>query len=552
MFRFLRSSTDMKSKRDHALAFAISIAAASIAGLLYLGWLWSATASFADTQLRPTATVGNVPPPPGPIYLDNDSYYWLSYAQRIAQGEDWRIRHTDMDGFPTGREVHWSQVISWTMVAFGKVRALFTHETIYTAIERASVAINPLLFAVAATGLFIALARRFGILPAAVFTAFLGSLGDVGWTFQALRPGHQGFHVVFGAVSVVGLIFGGMGTTASEPDEKPAGWPLFRSLRAVDHRHARRWFLLAGVATGLALWVSATIESFFVYPMMAAFVALLILVPPAKLATEKLSALPDLWRIWGWVAGGTGFLFYLIEYFPHHLAMRIEVNHPIYDLAVVGCGEFMRSLTLLRWGGERAAPRRIFVTALSFAVGVVPVALAMFGPVEWHHLRDPQMLRLHNFIQEFYTYRNFVGTNRIEHIFNLYGIVPLVSLVTPLLLFRRHVSVAQTIWLWCTFALACSFSVAAFVQIRWMGFAAAALCLNALVAAHTSFDALPPAHWARRHATVVAMVLVLLIQPTEFYRRQIAELLQDLRGLTIENEIITPILNKRLAYALKN
>ena len=94
------------------------------------------------------------------------------------------------------------------MVVFGKVRSVFTHEPLAAAIEKASVAINPLLFALAAVCLFSALAPRFGTLPSALLIAFLGSVGDVGWTFQSLRPGHQGFHVVFGGTSVVSLILG--------------------------------------------------------------------------------------------------------------------------------------------------------------------------------------------------------------------------------------------------------------------------------------------------------------------------------------------------------
>ncbi len=532
-------------------AFSLLIAATGILGLIYIGWLWCSVANFADSQLRPIAVARPYLPPPGPIYLENDSYYWLSYAQRLAQGEDWRIRHTNMDGFPTGREVHWSQVISWSMVVFGKVRALFTHESLHSAVERASVAINPSLFALAAAGLFLALARRFGVLPAAVFTAFLVSLGDVGWTFQPLRPGHQGFHVVFGAASVVGLIFGGLGLTGASQEVGSSSWSLFRDLRLVNPSSARRWFLIAGVATGLALWVSATIESFFIYPMLGAVVVLLLLIPPTRITVENLSAHPDLWRLWGLTAGATGFLFYLLEYFPDHMAMRIEVNHPVYDLAVVGCGEFLRLLTSLRWGGRRATPALLGAIALALAVGILPVGLILFGPVGWHHMRDPQMLRLHNFIQEFYTYRNIVTANRLGHIFNLYGIIPLVGLLTPFPLLRRKVSIPQIMWLWCTFALAVSFAFGAYTQIRWMGFAAAALCLSALAAGHAAFGAVPPGNFLRRRFVVAAIVLMLLVQPTEFFRRQIADLHRDLRGLTIENELITPILNKRLAYALK-
>ena len=517
---------------------------------VYISWLWCATARFADAQLRPMGIAAPGPPPPGPVYLANDSYYWLDYAQRIARGEDWRIRHTDMDDFPTGREVHWSQSVSWSLAILGKVRAFFTHETLFTAVEKASVAFNPLLYVLAAAALFVALARRLGTLPAAVFIAFLGSLGDIGWTFQPLRPGHQGFHLVFGAMSVVGLIFGGLGLVAPESGAS-AAWPLFRSAGLVGWRTARRWFLLAGVGTGLALWVSATIESFFVYPMLAAVVFTLGMIPRAKVTAAFLGVRPDLWRLWGITGGATGFFFYLIEYFPHHLAMRMEVNHPVYDLAVVGAGELLRSLTRWRWGGCRVTPAQVGVAGLSLVVAALPVLLVLRGPIAWHHMRDPQMLRLHNFIQEFYTYNNFITTNRLGHLLTLYGIIPLLSLLTPFLLLRRNVSVPQVIWLSGTFTLACSFALVAFLQIRWMGFYAAAGCLSALVAAHCAFGLLPGKPSPGRDMAVAGLLLALLVQPVFFCRRQVVELIDDLHGKTIQDELITPMLNKRMAFRLK-
>ena len=436
------------------------------------------------------------------------------------------------------------------MILFGKTRAVFTHETLATAIENASVAINPALFALAAAALFVALASRFGAWPAALFTAFLGSLGDVNWLFQALRPGHQGFHVVFGAVSVVGLLFGGMGLVA--PDAEPPGpWQPFRSPGMPDLRTAQRWFMLAGIGTGLALWVSATIESFFIYPMMAAVVVLLGLVPPARLAAEGLTVHPELWRRWGMTAGAVGFAFYLLEYFPHHMAMRIEVNHPIYDFAVVGSGETLCALSRWRWGGERPSRRRFALLAFWLTVSVLPVLGIAFGPIIWHHMRDPQMLRFHNFIQEFYTYRNFVQTNRLSHFLNLFGILPLVSLFTPVFLLRRQLTVPQVCWLWCTFVYACAFLVVACLQIRWMGFYAAAVCMSAMVTLHFAFSLLPAMPVARRQAAAWILVLALLVQPVVFGGRQIAEGLHDLHGRGLPSQVVTPILNKRMALALK-
>ncbi len=540
----------MPLRRSLLLAASLLVATLGIGSLLTIGRLWCDTAAFADSQMRPVGAPSNYEPPPGPIYLDNDAYYWLSYAQRIARGEDWRIRHTMMDDFPTGREMHWSQSVSWSLVLLGKIRALFTGEPLATAVEKASTALNPLIFALAAVGLFLAMAPRFGTWPVALFLTYLGTLGDVGWTFQALRPGHQSFHVVFGAGSVLGLILGGLGLTAP-PGNTPKRWPLFQTPGIPDSHAARRWFSLAGLATGLGYWVSATIESFFIYPLIGMFIVLLVLLPSARVAVENLTVEPDLWRRWGLTAGATAFLFYLLEYFPHHMAMRIEVNHPVYDLALVGAGEALRLLTMLRWGGRRASPATLTLLVSSLLVAGLPVLLIARGPVLWHHMRDPQMLRLHNFIQEFYTYNNFIKTDRLQHLFVLYGILPLISLLTPFFLLRRNVSAAQVTWLWSTFALACSFGLVSYIQIRWMGFFAAAVCLSALVTAHFAFGLLPRQSFAGRDVAAAALILILLVQPFVFCRRQVVDLWHDLQGNMIQEEIVTPILNKRMAYRLK-
>src|SRR4051812_42524506 len=83
----------------------------------YDAWAWDRAAKIVDSGFRPLATAATSERPGG-IYLEPDSYYWLSYAKRIGQGENWRIRYTYADNTPYGRPVHWSQSISWLLVIF--------------------------------------------------------------------------------------------------------------------------------------------------------------------------------------------------------------------------------------------------------------------------------------------------------------------------------------------------------------------------------------------------------------------------------------------------
>ncbi len=540
----------MKSHPRTALALALLITASGIGGFLCIQRLWCDVAAYEDVQMRPIGDSRPYVPGPGPVLLEPDSYYWLGYAQRIARGEDWRVRHTALDNFPAGREVHWSQSVSWALVVFGKARALFTHESTVTAIEHASAAFNPLLFALAAGALFVTLTARFGALPSALCVAFVSTVGSIGWTFNALRPGHRGLHVVFGAASVLGLLFGGVGLTSQR---SPTGtrWPLFRMPTAVDLPTARRWFTLAGVATGLALWVSATVESFFIYPMMAAFVLLLALLPPRSVAAEDLVVQPDLWRRWGLIAGTLGFAFYLLEYFPHHLAMRLEVNHPVYDLAVVGSGEALRLLSRMRWGGRPVSRAQWWQAAGWLALSALPVLLVVCGPVAWHHMRDVQMLRLHKFIGELYSYDNFVRSSRLIRFFELYGVAPLVCLLAPVFLLRRDLTVSQVTWLWFSFAFAFCFCVLSYLQLRWMAFFAASACLCAMVTAHFAFSLLPSGRSVRRTLVAAVAVLALLVQPVMFSHQQLANLAADLRGDRLGKRPDHPVAQQTLGLCLE-
>ncbi len=84
---------------------------------------------------------------------------------------------------------------------------------------------------------------------------------------------------------------------------------------------------------------------------------------------------PTLWRVWGCAAGLASLFFYLLEYAPAHFTMRLEVNHPLYALALFGAGDV---LCRLSWfiSGEKDQPQTGFWTRqLAWALA----DLALFG-----------------------------------------------------------------------------------------------------------------------------------------------------------------------------
>ena len=91
--------------------------------LASLAWVGSQTRVW-DTTLRVYAQrlqpEGAALPdhPRDRVFLDNDPYYWVIYAGEMVETGAWRIRHTLADNAPEGRPVHWSQSMTWLLVAF--------------------------------------------------------------------------------------------------------------------------------------------------------------------------------------------------------------------------------------------------------------------------------------------------------------------------------------------------------------------------------------------------------------------------------------------------
>src|SRR4051812_14282520 len=95
--------------------FGACILLFAVGFILRDAWAWQRAADVVDSGFR---QLGSTTPNEhsGAIFLDNDAYYWMGYAQRMGEGETWRIRYTFADNASYGRPVHWSQSISWLLV----------------------------------------------------------------------------------------------------------------------------------------------------------------------------------------------------------------------------------------------------------------------------------------------------------------------------------------------------------------------------------------------------------------------------------------------------
>lgn len=403
----------------------------------------------------------------GAIFLDNDPYYWVAYARRIAGGEALRIRFTDVDNVPYGREVHWSSLFSWWLVGLGGICHLATGQPMPQAIESAAFWANPVMFFFFLFGVGVVTGRRIHYAAGALTVVLLACLPSVQWDFGYARPDHHGLHIIAFFSTLLLLLLGGGGFVKNGTGD---AWILSRS-------QARYWFIGAGVCSGLGLWLGAT-QQMFLIVAIGAGAALAMLGSRLSRVLDDIYSDGSLWRLWGWTAAFAGMFFYLIEYFPAFPVHRLEVNHPLYWLAVICIGEILGLWPQLL----RDVRPALIVRLAAFTAGALILPLVIIlGPVDLHALRDPFMARTHNTISEFFSYAQATNHQVLWNLFkqhNILLLLPACALFYCLGLPRRAAWTRGIVLLALVPALVLTFL--AFYQIRWGGLLSASLVLLAV------------------------------------------------------------------------
>jgi len=320
----------------------------------------------------------------------------------------------------------------------------------------------------------------------------------------------------------------------------------------MDAVGARRYFAAAGIFTGLGLWIGATVQ-FFSIGTLAVGAVLLAFFMPARLTSQKTDYVPELWRRWGIWASMIGIAFYLVEYFPSHLAMRLEVNNPVYIIAVFCVGELMVQLTRRRLGSWRAGFLGCLKVAMPAAgVALVPLLFA-FGPVQWHNMRDFQMARLHRFIVEFFPYQKLNPDDPLSSWFvKHYGILPFVLVGALALSGPRRTKLPEWAALWISFWL-CVFSLLlALWQVRWAGLHAALSGWLMIVVGHIAWRNVVDMPAARHRVSVAVFLSALVVgQAVSFTAREFSKLDAVRKGETVETQLVDATMKKHLAQGLR-
>ncbi|HEY4283815.1 MAG TPA: hypothetical protein VGM62_12190 [Chthoniobacterales bacterium] len=532
---------------------AALLALAAVVFVIWDAFAWSRAANIVDSGFRELAAV-HPSERPGGLFLDNDSYYWLSYATRIGLGETWRVRQTFADNAPYGRSVHWSQSVSWLLVGLGKARQTVTAESWTIALERAAVWLNPLLLLALSCGLGWALWRRVGALPAGFLMIYLVSLGDVGWAFQPLRPGHQSLHCLLGLAMVAAMALSGAGWVRVERSEAARATNyVIRPLQLPSASEARACFFISGVFAALSLWVSAVVTEALLLALFAGAISMAVFSSPFLGGDNHFDIRPKYWRLWGWTAGIGSFALYLVEYFPKNLSLfRLEVNGPLYSVAVIAMGEAMYQFLRAR---RVTSHRRVlaYLTAIGcvFIAALVPLAI-FFGPQSWHALRDPEMRRFHYFIEEFYSIRRFARSNPILMFLNNLGFIPFFMVLAVGLVAIRKLPWMEWPAVWLSFAVTVGTLALGCIQIRWLGLYATMNAWLAVIVGVCAWRVLSDRVPDRLLRPVgITVCLVLLIQPVIFMTRRCHQVNDIIYQRTVPKNLVNLAMNKRLALAFR-
>ena len=323
------------------------------------------------------------------VFCDPDSYQWLSYARDWRASSSWRVRWTFADNAPFGRAVHWAQLPVWGLAFLSWCGERFAGLPPEDALSLAGRLLMPVTAMLFFPALFLCLRRLLGN-PLAVLATLAMAIGS-SFDFYTLRPDHHGFQIAFSFLCLVFLLASGLGRCRSAdlaPEGASASTPI------PPYATARRRFVLSGIFAGLALWMGATVFAFVVATVVLGLAVAFWGLPSPGSATRPC---PCLFRLWGWTAAIVSLFCYLLEYAPNHFSMRLEVNHPLYALWILGLGHLLAAFCEWRLSGRFPVPRRWPLLLLAFLATAALPALVLFGPVAWYVPRSTLMLRLHEF-----------------------------------------------------------------------------------------------------------------------------------------------------------
>jgi hypothetical protein len=278
-----------------------------------------------------------------------DSFHWIAQTQQMLQRGEFRVRHVDDENPPAGHDVTWASPYRWWLGLVARVDHSVSGRPIGLSVESAAVYADPLLQLLLILGASAFAAWRFGGFSAALVSVGLLGAFPFASAFLPGMPRQAGLATACAFGSLLAILAG-----------------------ASAGKGARPWFFLAGIVSGIGLWISVsigvpTILGIGAGALLAAWV-------------PRGEALP--WRTWSLAGGWTVFAAYLFEYFPDHMASwNLGCVHPLYGLAWFGLGELiLRSSSWIRREKAPWALRDYLMVAFGTAfVALIPFVMRRTG-----------------------------------------------------------------------------------------------------------------------------------------------------------------------------
>ena len=440
-----------------------------------------------------------------------DTQMWVRHAVAADAAKVARLRFTHDDNAPKGREVHWASPLLWLLRTASQTRD----------IEQAIRWLNvPLLFA------FVVLFSTWAALRAGAAAGVLIALAMIGHrgfyeSFAPLNVDHHSLLVAAVLGLLLGLVFMGAGWW------KPNLGGTFTTLPPSDLATAKRAAVLSALCGATGLWISAA----SVLPAIAiSGVAGLLATLWRGESAERDGARfePQVWRLWGQVGGGLSIFFYLVEYAPADLGLRLEVNHPLYGLAWWGGAELVGNAGA--WFLERSRPfrRRLLWRSVLPGIAILAVpAVLYFGGRNVFSLSDPFVADLRHFVLEGKSLPAIVDSLGISAV--AYQLASVGLLIPAVILAWRARGEGATLLGFITL-VALAFIGLGFWEIRWWSIGSATQIVLLLVLI---------ASVRRRWPWVIALSLIALL-PASLLR--IASTRNAVRaGIVDERDILQPL-----------
>jgi hypothetical protein len=294
---------------------------------------------------------------PIPDQLDA-SFHWLAQTERMLNRGEARVRHIDYENAPFGRTVLTPSPYRWWLGFLAWCEHLATGAPSSMLVEKAALLADPILLGIVILGSAILAAKCYGPLSASLVSVGFVSLFPFITGFWPGAPDDRGLAQVLAVASVL-LLSGG---AATAPENENA---------------MRRWFILAGIAGGLGLWVRVSVQLPVLWGIAGGGLLVPLLAPRGDASASGPTPLLP-WRAWACAGAATAILASLIEYSPSELCTwELSFVHPLHGLAWLGAGELLAQVSA--WLQDRTfsrSPRNLILVLLSFAAVIaVPAAL---------------------------------------------------------------------------------------------------------------------------------------------------------------------------------